>query len=265
MCGSVALAPSRISIVRRHRSAGRGGRPEQCGDTGRPEPMLPARNGPRCWRGHSCSRPFPAWKPTPARATATRAASPVVSPPFSTSTVITQVAGKAAVMGPRRAGPGVKGALDDRRDVSGIDHVGVLPVDRGEALDRQHVEDQVAAGQAAHLGGEVEQVPPRIGDDVLQSDGKQGVQLNQVAGARPRPAVGRSLGPKEYLLAMGTNIQVAVGQAVTLAHERQRLGRVQVLVSGGEIGAGVHVVDRMPEADLHPAEHPRELVEPRPC
>lgn len=80
---------------------------------------------------------------------------------------------------------------------------------------------------------------PGPGDDVLLRDGQQGVQLGQVAE--------HPLGPQlvdhrveERLLAMGA-VQVAVGQAIALAHERQRLGGIQVLESSGEIGAGVDV------------------------
>src|SRR5215472_4712147 len=59
---------------------------------------------------------------------------------------------------------------------------------------------------------------------------------------------------------MGT-VQVAVGQAVTLAHEGQCLGRVQVLVASREVGAGVDVAYGVVQADFHPAEYLGELVE----
>jgi hypothetical protein len=64
----------------------------------------------------------------------------------------------------------------------------------------------------------------------------------------------------ERLLAVRA-IQVAVVQAVALAHERQRLRPVQCLVPGREVGAGVAVLHRMVEAYLDPAQRGGQVVE----
>ena len=91
------------------------------------------------------------------------------------------------------------------------------------------MEGQVAAGQAAHLAGEVQQVPAGVGDHVLPGHGEQRIDLGQVA----EHALGAQLlhdRVEERLLAVRA-VQVAVGQAVTLADEGQRHRGGQVLVA----------------------------------
>jgi len=121
-------------------------------------------------------------------------------------------------------------------------------------------EQQVPAGQAAHLGREVEQVPARVGDHVLLGHRQQGRHLGQVAEHSFRPQLVHHR-VDERLLAVGT-VQVAVEQPLTLPDERQRLRGVQVLVPPVEVRAGLGVADRVVEADFHAAEDLRELIEP---
>lgn len=56
-------------------------------------------------------------------------------------------------------------------------------------------------------------------------------------------------------------VQVAVLQAVPLPDERQRLGRVQSLAPGREVGAGIRVVDGVVQAHLDATQRLRQIVE----
>jgi hypothetical protein len=56
-------------------------------------------------------------------------------------------------------------------------------------------------------------------------------------------------------------VQVTVVQAVPLPDERQRLGRVQPLPPGREVGARILVVDRVIQADVDSAESLCQIVE----
>jgi hypothetical protein len=120
-------------------------------------------------------------------------------------------------------------------------------------LDRQGAEDEVAAGQVARLGREVQQVPARVGDDVPLGDRQQGLDLGQVA----EHPVGAQLVQhrvQERLLAVRA-VQVAVGQAVALADERQRLRRVQAAEQVLEVMPSLPLIARLARRFLIDAVH----------
>ena len=66
----------------------------------------------------------------------------------------------------------------------------------------------------------------------------------------------------ECLLPVGA-VQIPVFQAVALPDERQRLGSIQPLLPGREVGAGIRVVDSVIQAHIHPAQGLGQVVETR--
>ena len=155
--------------------------------------------------------------------------------------------------------PGGAALLDEGAHLRRVDEHDAAPGVRLGATGRHGQELEVARRDAGGLPGEREQVPARVEDHRLLRDLHEPGQLRRV-GQRP---AGEDLvgdGGQEHLLAADPG-EVALGQAVALAHERERVGTGDRERAGGEAGPGQRLVDGVLQADVDPADGLRQVVE----
>ena len=149
--------------------------------------------------------------------------------------------------------------LDEGLHLRRVDQHDAAAVVGPRAVGRHREELEVARGDPGGLPGEGEQVPARVEDHRLLRDLHEPGQLRRV---RQRPAREDLVGDRgqEDLLAADPR-QVAFGQVVALADERQRVGAGDRARAGGEARSGQRLVDGVLQADVDAADGPGQVVE----